>query len=1328
MHHQAVERRRKVLQMRKEAQREDERKQRNMHEVVKKQRQALHRAKRATEQQQDYKNGGSSEEKRRCAHVPDTTEEQLSVFPRQNQSVTVAEQVDQGSGTLGEAGSPVSAADASWAQNALATHRHREEALRKTISALDTHMDGQAAWLRITDHKGALRQSQPAGQGIRGAESRKTLSYSVSLETDTETDHRQKRVCIKKEIKDENDEVDMGLRNADFEPQNDQTEKGQEEHSDSSESTDSTSKWSELSELYSQRLHSHLSLAQSQQFLREEELRARQYSALLRLREKALWEKTQAELDWLEHCINCRTAQDDILALTELKQKQKEIIHKFRQEQAEIHHWRNMYRSGRQQRRLLLHHQRDILDIKQSAVHFKQARQMQTLPKKNGITKMENTGSTMEEEGVMQPGIKPDARSTDKAPREEGSLLSKAGLRRLLSSDEVWTLGRKRNQVEFVPAEQDILQVAESNNPPASPSHRYSRQNQAPLHLISPERISKTEGGSTSCQRDSVKTLKSGAEVNEQDTQKKVQGLYEDTCTLKRERPQHPVEVPMKPVINIQHFALNHEPHSDSLRASDEKDDLRLDSKKPKEQEDIKMTNMFQGSATPDTTALNVQNNRRLHSVLTLNNNHNICDQNAEGQWKSSLSYSKTNEFPEQKTQTFTNETVTDNPLIENLILEAVSVEIRKAEDSPSCDVSLSEIDEKSEAISFHSEALAWSEEERDCLDEEKIEAAQASSCSLVFAEKYTVVADDSQPYLNNKPEGRCTPQHCERQPTVESTLSEILSPVDEVLSYGSAELPPSGKGGAASGFDSYGCPPPPPAFEIITWTSEEELPAPPDSVEDLSINSENLPPLPVDFSLKRKESQSLDSNSLREKEVSDETNGALCEENDCSEYTSSLPEDVRNEISDPLSSFQIGDRVLVCNSRPGVLKYKGLTAFANGFWAGVALDAPNGNHNGTFRGVKYFSCEKSHGVLVRAEDIAYIHREHSSDVETGVDEDPYSDEEPLRAKRDKQQKDTSSADRQRRCPHSQRPPRDETIPTNTTCIRQKEPQEDTSDGARNLSHPSEMHTPGTGFELHHNGQNRQHADAKLTEELDKDGVHCAQDNRKRQRIKSLHDNQSSDADVRKSEDGHFMPCVLEQWHQAQPDTPPKIKVPPHEDAIVYRLVDAAVEILCGQANEDTLDLYETPSYLLDDDSRKRYRQVIFQLTSDVLHEIWGYILRTKQPSQNIDDQSVISALQSNQISVTLLKASVRKEIQKILNLERSEQQMTEMLQKLCKYWYAKRDRVDFILIQELHNEERTWLDYRADQYTVKMHLTEEIFSLLLDDTMLTLNHMHFST
>ncbi|XP_056313141.1 centrosome-associated protein 350 [Danio aesculapii] len=887
-------------------------------------------------------------------------------------------------------------------------------------------------------------------------------------------------------------------------------------------------------------------------------------------------------------------------------------------------------------------------------------------------------------------------------------LLSKAGLRRLLSSDEVWTLGRKRNQVEFVPAEQ------ESNNPPTSPSHRYSRQKQAHLHLISPERITITEGGSASCQCDSVKPLKTGPEVIEENAQKKIQGFYEDTCAPKRERPQHSSKTPMKPVLNIQHFTLNREPdsHRAPKMSSDKKEDLQLDSRKSHHKDDAKTMNVVNGSATADTTALNVQNNQRLHSVLALNNNHNIFDQ---GQWSSCLSYSKTN-----VQKTCTNDTAKDNPLIESLILEAVSVEIRKAEDSPSCDVSLSEIDEKSEAISFHSDqALGWSEE--DFLDEEKNEALQANSCCLVFDESH-----------HDKPEGQ---SHFERQPTIESTLSEILSPVDEVLSYGSAELPPSANGG---GLDSYGYAP---AFEIITWTSEDQAPA--DSAEDLSINSENLPPLPVDFARQIKEPQSLCS--TREKQENDDTNEDA-DENNCSDHTSSLAEDLRNETSDPLSSFRIGDRVLVCNCRAGVLKYKGLTAFATGFWAGVALDAPCGNHNGTFRGVKYFSCEKSHGVLVRVED---IHREHGSDVETGVDEDPFSDEELTCAMRDKLLKDALGADGQKG--YSQCFNRDETMPIDTIQIQQKETRDGTSIGVRNLSHPSEMSlkrcfmkprsahdyrqakvktgtdkSMWTTVKLHHNGQIRHHVDAKLTEDLDKDGVDSAQDTKKRQRIKSLTDSQSTDIDVRQGEDGYFMPCVLEQWHQAQTEMPAKIKVAPHEDSIVYRLVDASVEILYSQANEDTLDLYETPSYLLDDDSRKRYRQVIFQLTSDVLHEILGDLLWTKQSTQYIHDRSVASALRSSTITVTFLKAVVRKEIQKLLNLERNEHQMTEMLQKLCKYWYAKRDRVDFILIQELHNEERRWLDYRADQYTVKMHLTEEIFSLLLDDTILALNHMHF--
>lgn len=444
-----------------------------------------------------------------------------------------------------------------------------------------------------------------------------------------------------------------------------------------------------------------------------------------------------------------------------------------------------------------------------------------------------------------------------------------------------------------------------------------------------------------------------------------------DACTPKSiescrgERFQHPAEGSLKPVLNIHRFTRHHEsPYSDraqtrSILSSDTPEDLQLHSEdsrvQPKNQENMK-TSLVPSSVTPETKALNVKNNQRSKNMLLINNNREISD-------RKSLSYFKCDcEFERNAT--------VDTPLVENLLLKA-NADTGKTENSLCCDG----IDEP---ISIHSEALACSEEEKDRLKVKKhIEIPEASQFELEFNDK--------------DGEGRAT---------AETLLSEILSPVDEVLSYGSAELPPS-----IRGLDSYSCPPHP-AFEIITWTSDEELQVPADVLEDLSVNSEHLPPLPADVTLRRKESQSL----------SDDANGDLCktftsstgedDENDCSECTSSFPDDVKNEISDPLSSFQIGDRVLVCNSRAGVLRYKGPAAFADGFWAGVALDNPNGNHNGTFRGVKYFGCDKSHGVLVRAEDVSHVRREHGSDVETGVDEDLFSDEELYST----QQKGTSSS------------------------------------------------------------------------------------------------------------------------------------------------------------------------------------------------------------------------------------------------------------------------------------------------------------------------------
>lgn len=471
---------------------------------------------------------------------------------------------------------------------------------------------------------------------------------------------------------------------------------------------------------------------------------------------------------------------------------------------------------------------------------------------------------------------------------------------------------------------------------------------------------------------------------------------------------------------DVHHYTSEHNPPSCgtsdkspivSCLSSDIEEDLPYDyediHQKPEEQTEARFNKALKQHSSSlkitvscdevitDNLTLNVQNSHQSQSVV-FNNNHEICDVSK----KSNKAYTGTHEIDlvSQISENLKWQSIKDSLIDKALVttsVHTVSSDIKRT-DSPSCDDSLSEAEDKSEPFSLQSEGLVLSEEEKDVNSEEK---SEAGTFALVCAEKFTVIP--SSPPCCHQSNTKDCPYgllHNEKQMTADSNLSEILSPVDEILSYGSAELLPSLKAGGGPGLDINSLLPPPPAFEIITWTSEEDLPAPPD-FEDTSINSENIPPLPVDLSYKRdteRPSENNDNNDANTRDLCQILlSGHQDQEDEGSEYTKSLLVDDSNKSQDPLSSFKIGDRVLVCNSRPGVLKYKENTAFANGFWAGVSLDRPNGNHNGTFSGEKYFTCEKSCGVLVRAEDISHLHREHCNDAITGMEEYTFSDEDP---------------------------------------------------------------------------------------------------------------------------------------------------------------------------------------------------------------------------------------------------------------------------------------------------------------------------------------------
>ncbi|XP_034073618.1 centrosome-associated protein 350 isoform X4 [Gymnodraco acuticeps] len=107
--------------------------------------------------------------------------------------------------------------------------------------------------------------------------------------------------------------------------------------------------------------------------------------------------------------------------------------------------------------------------------------------------------------------------------------------------------------------------------------------------------------------------------------------------------------------------------------------------------------------------------------------------------------------------------------------------------------------------------------------------------------------------------------------------------------------------------------------------------------------------------------------------------------------------------VRDEMLSFNIGDRVLVGGVQPGTLRFKGPTSFANGYWAGVELDKSEGSNNGTYDDVVYFECDKSHGIFAPPDKISHLPDKFEIYADTTEDEDSFCD--PLSEKGDKETK-----------------------------------------------------------------------------------------------------------------------------------------------------------------------------------------------------------------------------------------------------------------------------------------------------------------------------------
>ncbi|KAJ7308488.1 hypothetical protein JRQ81_009041 [Phrynocephalus forsythii] len=177
--------------------------------------------------------------------------------------------------------------------------------------------------------------------------------------------------------------------------------------------------WSEIGQFYgSSSTFGRFGLSMVEQSLREEELHARHQTALLRLREKALQEKTKAELAWLEHEASIRKSSGNAEATSAFLEKQSALLMELKQEQVEIWHLQNLCKAAHRERKLLLKQQRELLMLQQTTAQlWRQLSEQSGKPPHNEDTNdAPLSGRSREGSGhVLQQGKEKDRR--DISPR-----------------------------------------------------------------------------------------------------------------------------------------------------------------------------------------------------------------------------------------------------------------------------------------------------------------------------------------------------------------------------------------------------------------------------------------------------------------------------------------------------------------------------------------------------------------------------------------------------------------------------------------------------------------------------------------------------------------------------------------------------------------------------------------------------------------------------------------------------------------------------------------------------------------------------------------------
>ncbi|XP_012936215.1 centrosome-associated protein 350 [Aplysia californica] len=168
--------------------------------------------------------------------------------------------------------------------------------------------------------------------------------------------------------------------------------------------------------------------------------------------------------------------------------------------------------------------------------------------------------------------------------------------------------------------------------------------------------------------------------------------------------------------------------------------------------------------------------------------------------------------------------------------------------------------------------------------------------------------------------------------------------------------------------------------------------------------------------------------------------------------------------------------------------------------------------------------------------------------------------------------------------------------------------------------------------------------------------------------------------------------------------------------------VEPPEDFLQGVSAEDEEEEEGGPDNIVSQ-SRRSWHRMLFDLTGEIIRDIYKDDDQPEpqvwQPAQRPSHRHYRGARPP--CTVDTLQPVVQEAVLKLLDLNGTRRTQTQNKWNVRK----KKDAVDAVLVQELGEEERGWVNYSQDELNLKMSLADSLFDSLLSDTVSALNGIY---